>query len=191
MASGETLTGYSSDTVNEGFSCAPLEENVSCNDGIASLNGVPNAQKLSGIFYLYKSCNVGACKVGSQIILDGATISGYSSSFVAYGQLCSSVATSATCKNSNLEPANGAHTAFSTICYPQSTADCWAYDSSNSYAAIKIENGKTLTGYQQSTASAGKTCDDSKVTLACSNGLISKNGGASYPSAGTFYSVCK
>jgi hypothetical protein len=191
LASGETVTGYSSETVREGTTCAAIEEKVSCNDGIASLNGVSNAQQLSGLFYLYKSCNVGACKGGSQIILDGATISGYTSSFVAYGQSCSSISTSATCKDTMLEPANGPNTGFSTTCTPAATADCRAYDLSNSFALVKIENGKTLTGYSQSTASSGKTCDDSKLTLACSNGLISRNGGAPFPSSSTFYSVCK
>jgi hypothetical protein len=188
IASGQTVTGYTSTSVLEGNTCASVQKNVSCNDGIISLTGVAQGNSLA--FYFYNSCNVGACTISKQSVLNGSTVTAYASSYVGYGQSCSSVQATLTCRNSTLFNANGAAYNYTTTCTPVPTPNCIVNDYANRLADINIPNGQAITGY--TTGSAGPTCPNYKVTLSCSNGLFSRNGGAATsPNSGIFYSTCK
>jgi hypothetical protein len=190
IASGQTVTGYSSTSVLEGNTCASVQKNVSCNDGIMSINGVELTSAAIPVTYLYSSCNVGACTITKQSVLNGASVTAYASSYVGYGQSCSSVQATLTCRNSTLFNATGAAYSYTTTCAPVTTPNCIVDDFANGFADINIPNGQAITGYTRKTG--GTTCPNYKVTLSCSNGLISENGGAATsPNSGIFYSTCQ
>lgn len=190
VTSGQTITGYASATVLENTTCSSVQENVSCNDGIISLNGVAEAPALTGIFNFYSTCNVGACISGSQTYLDGASISGYTNYFVAYGQSCSSIQSTFTCKNSAVYQGSSVANDFNPTCAAQSSPNCQVNDYSNITVPITIQNGQSYTGFTM--GSAGSACANDKVTLTCSEGLISANGGTPVPMLNyEFFSVCK
>jgi hypothetical protein len=189
VASGQSLTGYSSNSVAEGTTCASVQQTISCNDGVISLNGEAHASALDGIFRFYSTCNVGSCTLGTATILDGATIRVYPTSHVAYGQTCSEM--QVTCTNRKLLNSSGVAGNYTTSCTPMSSPDCTIYDSAGAFTPIKLQNGATATGYSRGSVFGQDSCDSYKVTLACANGLISTGNGASLSSAGIFYSTCK
>jgi hypothetical protein len=192
LAPGQTLTGYASNSVLEGSACASVQENISCNDGILSLNGIAKPDGFSGIFYFYDSCNVGACTISNQSVMNGATITAYSARNVPYGQSCSAVQATLSCKNSSLYDGTTKATNYVTTCAPMTTPNCAVNDWSNGFHTVQLKNGQTVTGYTISATISNNTCDNNKVTLSCVDGFISVNGGQAKSSySDFFYSTCK
>ena len=176
LQSGQTATGFSSNSVLEGNSCSSVQENLACSDGVLSLNGTPQSADL-GIFYFYDSCNVGLCTISGQTVIDGATISAYSTGYVAHNVSCSTVQETLTCKNSRLYSANGAVSNYVTSCSQAPTEDCNVTNWARGLTNLVIKNGQTLTGYSLASANSVESCANSQLTLLCSEGLISINGG--------------
>jgi hypothetical protein len=147
IADGTSVTAYSSQSVPYGGTCQP--ETATCSNGVLPLD--------SG--YTYTSCQVGSpasCSYNGQTIASGATVTGYMSSNVPYGQTCQS--STVTCTNGALSG-----TVYPT-CSVGADPDCTLGNQT-------IPNGGSITTYPSSTVPYGQTCQPQVET--CSNGTLS------------------
>jgi hypothetical protein len=148
VTDGASITAFQNSTVGFGNSC--VSETRLCTNGI-----------LSGS-YTFASCSVGAaasCLFNGATINHGDSVTGYTSSTVAFNQVCSSVAETRTCNNGAL---SGSATFAS--CNTSAARSCL-------FDGKTILSGDSITGYQTSTSQFGGSCtSESRV---CTDGTLS------------------
>ena len=145
---GNSVTAFQNSTVGFGNSC--LSETRLCTNGA-----------LSGS-YTYASCSVGiaaSCLFNGATINHGDSVTGYTSSTVAFNQVCSSVAETRTCNNGVL---SGSATFAS--CNTSAARSCL-------FDGKTILSGDSITGYQTSSSQFGGSC--TKESRICTDGTLS------------------
>lgn len=149
IADGGIVKAFQASAVGYGQAC--ISENRVCANGV-----------LSGS-YGFGNCTVGTtaagCLFNGQTVAHGATVVGYSSSTVGYGQVCGSQ--SRTCTNGTL---SGTYNFPS--CSVGGAASC-------SLGGQSIAHGQSVVAYASSTVAAGSTCSSQSRT--CINGTLSGN----------------
>ncbi len=148
VADGASVAAFQNSTVGFGNSC--ISENRLCTAGA-----------LSGS-YTFANCAVGAaasCLFNGATISHGDSITGYTSSTVAFNQVCSSVAETRTCNNGVL---SGSATFAS--CNTSAARSCL-------FDGKTILSGDSITGYQTSTSQFGGFC--TKESRVCTDGTLS------------------
>ncbi len=146
IASGSSVTTYPDTVVPYGQTCQP--QTSTCNNGV-----------FSGPTYNYPACQVGppaSCSYNGQIIASGATVTGYATSSVPYGQTCQP--SSATCTNGVLSG-----TVYPT-CSVGSDPNCYLDGQT-------IPDGGSITTYPSLSVPYGQNCQPQVET--CSNGTLS------------------
>lgn len=145
---GTSVTAYQNSTVPYGESC--VSEQRQCYVGV-----------LSGS-YNYTSCTVGAaaaCLFNGATINSGDSVTAYTSSTVAAGLSCDSVAETRTCTNGVLSGG-----ALYSSCTVNAAKSCL-------FNGITVDNNTSVIAYQSTTAEYGKTCQqESRV---CKDGVLS------------------
>jgi peptidoglycan hydrolase-like protein with peptidoglycan-binding domain len=168
IASGNSATFYSQQTVPFGSTCASVAQSRTCNNG--SLNGSSN--------YPYTSCAAAAspnCTLDGVTVANGAKQTFYSASTAAYGTTCASVSKQRTCTNGSL----GADTSYShASCTVAGPASC-------TLDGITVASGASHSFYTASTVPFGSKCP-AAVSRTCNNGTLSSSG----TSAGALYASC-
>jgi hypothetical protein len=148
MPDGNSVTAYQNSTVNFGNSC--ISETRVCTAGA-----------LSGS-YQFANCSVGApasCLFNGTTINHGDSVTGYSSSSVPFGQVCSGVAETRTCNNGVL---SGSATFAS--CDTNAARSCL-------FDGKTILSGESITAFQSSTSQFGGSCD--QESRLCTDGTLS------------------
>ncbi len=146
IAHGASAKAYQASSVPYGSTCSSQDR--VCNNG--SLSGT----------YTFGSCNVdapAACLFNGQTVAHGATVKGYQTSSVAFGQTC--VSQDRTCSNGVL---SGSYSYGA--CNVNAPASCL-------FNGQTIAHGSTAKAYQTATVSYGSTC--SSQDRVCNNGTLS------------------
>jgi hypothetical protein len=153
VASGGTVTGYTTSSVPAGQTCTT--ETVTCTNGLLSPNNA------------FATCTVSSnpsptptpspCSFNGQTVSSGGTTTGYTASSVPYGQTCSSE--TVTCTNGVLSPSNA-----SATCTVAPPASC-------TFNGQTVASGSSLTGYTTANVPNGQTCTSENVK--CTNGVLS------------------
>jgi len=172
LTSGQSLTGYSAISVPESQTCASVQTTVGCQNGVLTVDG--KREDSSG-YALNPACNVGACGT----TLDGSSTTKYTAGYLPFGQSCDSVKVTVTCQNQSFVTSNGIKlTSLTPVCTVAPTANCGLVNLvGGGFSGLTIQNGQTLSGYDQASVTAGDACANHQETIACSNGFISVNGG--------------
>lgn len=146
IASGSSVTAYSTSTVPFGQTC--ISQSRVCTNGVlsGSYNFVACAPEVPA-----------ACLFNNQTIPSGSFTTAYQSSTVPFGQSC--VPETRTCSNGNL---SGSYTFAS--CDVGAPASC-------TFNGQTIPSGNSVTAYKDGSVSAGGACDSE--TRVCSNGALS------------------
>src|SRR5207302_1050598 len=137
-----------------GSSC--VAQTLTCTNGVLSPAGVTNA-----------TCGVaapGSCIFNGATLASGATTTGFTTSSVPYGSLCSSVATTVSCTNGTISPAGAAAT-----CCAAAPASCM-------FNGATLASGATTSGFIASSVPYGSLCSSVATTVSCTNGTISPAG---------------
>jgi len=146
IASGQSVTAYQTTSVSYGSQC--VSQQRTCANGA-----------LAGS-YAYASCAAGAvstCSWNGQPVANGASVTAYQASSVAYGQQC--VSEQRTCGNGIL---SGSYAYAS--CAVGQAASC-------SFNGQTATSGQSVTAYQSASVASGSTCVSQ--TRACNNGVLS------------------
>lgn len=153
VANGQTVVAFQTTSVSYGGTCA--QETRTCNNGVLSGN------------YEYSSCVAGqpaSCTFNNQTVAHGASVVGYASDSVAYGETCQSEAR--TCNNGVLSGSMNY-----SACVVKDPMHC-------TFNGQSVLHGSTVTAFISATAAYGKTCQSEIRT--CTNGVLS--GSAQYTS---------
>ncbi len=148
VVDGTSVSAFQNSTAEFGNSC--ISENRTCTAGI-----------LSGS-YQFANCSVGvaaSCLFNGATINHGDSITGYTSSTVGFGQVCSSVAETRTCSNGVL---SGSATFAS--CDTNAARSCL-------FDGKTILSGDSIPGFQSSSSQFGGACVHE--TRICTDGTLS------------------
>lgn len=146
VADGHSVTAYQAATVPYGQSCTP--ETRTCQNGTFSGS------------YEHASCMVSpaaSCTFNGQTIENGANVTAYQATSVAYGSACTNE--TRTCTNGTL---SGSHEYAS--CVVGTASSC-------TWNGQSVANGSAVTAYQAATVPYGSAC--TKETRMCTNGSLS------------------
>lgn len=149
VADGQTIVAYQNSTVQYGQTC--VSETRTCNAG-----------QLSGS-YAYASCTPNAplaCTFNNMNVASGQTVTAYPTSYVPFGQTCSSE--TRTCTNGILSGS-----ALYASCVVDLPASCI-------FNGQTIAHGQNVTAYPVSTVPYGQTC--AGVNRTCTNGSLGGSG---------------
>jgi hypothetical protein len=147
IAHGASAKAYQASSVPYGSTCSSQDR--VCNNG--SLSGT----------YTFGSCNVdapAACLFNGQTVAHGATVKGYQTSSVAFGQTC--VSQDRTCSNGVL---SGSYSYGA--CNVNAPASCL-------FDGQTVAHGESVTAYLASTVISGTGSCSSQVRT-CTNGVLS------------------
>lgn len=161
LASGQSTTAYATGQVPFGQTCTP--QTITCNNG--TLSGTAT----------YGSCNPAAaapCLFGGQTYADQQTVPAFTAASVAYGQTCSTVAETLTCKNGTLMGSAAGSTPVAS-CSPQAGQSC-------TYNGQTVASGQFVQTYTQPGVVYGQNCSTVEQNATCNNGTMS--GAAAYNS---------
>lgn len=148
VTDGTPVTAFQNSTVPFGSSC--VSESRLCTAGA-----------LSGS-YQFASCTVGAaagCLFNGATMNHGDSVTGYTTSTVAFGQVCSTVAETRTCNNGVLSGS-----ATFAACDIAAARSCL-------FDGKTVLHGASIVGYQTSTSQFGGSCTQELRT--CSDGTLS------------------
>lgn len=146
---GVAVTAYQNSVVAYGAAC--VSETRTCTQGV-----------LSGS-YQYPTCEEGDvpadCLFNGATVKHGDAVTAYTSSAVAYGSVCSSVAETRTCNNGVLSGS-----AQYASCDISAARSCL-------FNGETITHGESVFAYQNSNVAYGETCTQEKRT--CNDGTLS------------------
>ena len=147
---GASQTFYSAKTVPFGSLCSGISQSRTCQNGTLS----------GGAQYQYGSCTVGtasSCAFNNQSVANGASVTAYQSSSVAYGSQC--VSQQRSCTNGTL---SGSYQY--AACVAGAAASC-------TWNGQTIAHSANVTAYQTSSVASGQSCFSQ--TRTCVNGTLS------------------
>jgi len=147
---GDSVPGFSSNSVAFGNSCSSVSTSGLCQNG--SITNQP----------AFATCSVQAaasCTFNGQTFSHGSSVPGFSSSSVAFGDSCSNVAVSGTCQNGSIT-----NQPTSATCSVQAAASC-------TFNGQPVSSSSSILAYQSSNVAYGSSCVSEQRT--CNNGVLS------------------
>ncbi len=150
IADGESVQAFKNGVENSGSMC--VSESRLCSAGV-----------LQGS-YTFSSCGAdqSSCQFNGQVLLNGASVTGFSLAILPYGGNCDSVTTMVKCSNGRVLP-----TTASGTCSVASPSPC-------SFNSVSTPSGGVSVGYTSNVVPYGTLCSSVAQSLTCTNGSWSQ-----------------